>query len=63
MRDKGVAILLVSADLDEIRNVADRIAVIFEGRIVAVKEPDETDERELGLLMAGHEQILTSQES
>lgn len=53
MRDKGVAILLVSADLDEIRNVADRIAVIFEGRIVAVKEPDETDERELGLLMAG----------
>ena len=55
MRDKGVAILLVSADLDEIRNVADRIAVIFEGRIVAVKEPDETDERELGLLMAGQE--------
>jgi len=55
MRDKGVAILLVSADLDEIRNVADRIAVIYEGRIVAIKEPDEIDERELGLLMAGHQ--------
>ena len=63
MRDKGVAILLVSADLDEIRNVADRIAVIFEGQIVAVKEPDETDERELGLLMAGHEQEQAIQES
>jgi simple sugar transport system ATP-binding protein len=60
MRDKGLAILLVSADLDEIRNVADRIAVIFEGRIVAVKEPDETDERELGLLMAGQEQEQTT---
>lgn len=54
MRDQGVAILLVSADLDEIRNVADRIAVIFEGKIVATKDPDTTNERELGLLMAGH---------
>ncbi len=63
MRDEGVAILLVSADLDEIRNVADRIAVIFDGRIVAVKEPDATDERELGLLMAGHEQEQVTQES
>jgi simple sugar transport system ATP-binding protein len=63
MRDKGVAILLVSADLDEIRNVADRIAVIFEGRIVTIKEPDATDERELGLLMAGHDPEQATQES
>jgi simple sugar transport system ATP-binding protein len=53
MRDQGVAIFLVSADLDEVRNVADRIAIIFDGRLVAIKTPEETDERELGLLMAG----------
>jgi simple sugar transport system ATP-binding protein len=53
MRDKGVAIFLISADLDEVRNVADRIAVIYEGRLVAIRTPEETDERELGLLMAG----------
>ncbi|MFX1509518.1 MAG: ABC transporter ATP-binding protein [Promethearchaeota archaeon] len=53
MRDQGVAIFLISADLDEVRNVADRIAVIFEGKIVAIRMPEKTDERELGLLMAG----------
>jgi simple sugar transport system ATP-binding protein len=53
MRDQGVAIFLISSDLDEVRNVADRIAVIFEGRLVAIKTPEETNERELGLLMAG----------
>jgi simple sugar transport system ATP-binding protein len=53
MRDKGSAILLVSADLDEIWALSDRIAVIYEGKIVAVKDPEETDEQELGLLMAG----------
>jgi ABC-type uncharacterized transport system ATPase subunit len=54
MRDEGVAILLVSAELDEIQSLADRIAVIFEGRIMAVKTPSETTTEELGLLMAGH---------
>jgi simple sugar transport system ATP-binding protein len=54
MRDKGVAILLVSAELDEIRSVADRILVMFDGQIVGEKIPDETDAQELGLLMAGH---------
>ncbi len=54
MRDKGVAILLVSAELDEIRSVADRILVMFDGRIVGEKKPEETDAQELGLLMAGH---------
>jgi ABC-type uncharacterized transport system ATPase subunit len=60
MRDQGVAIFLISADLDEIRNVSDRIAIIFEGQIVAIKAPEETNERELGLLMAGEtESALT----
>ena len=53
MRDGGSAVLLLSADLDEIWALSDRIAVIYEGRIVAVREPAETDEMELGLLMTG----------
>jgi simple sugar transport system ATP-binding protein len=53
MRDGGSAVLLLSADLDEIWALSDRIAVIYEGRIVAVRDPAETDETELGLLMTG----------
>jgi ABC-type uncharacterized transport system ATPase subunit len=53
MRDQGCAILLISADLDEILALSDRIAVIYEGKIVAVKECTETDEFKLGLLMTG----------
>jgi len=53
MRGKGSAVLLISADLDEILALSDRIAVIYEGRIVAVRERSKTSEFELGLLMAG----------
>ncbi|WP_066364898.1 ABC transporter ATP-binding protein [Neobacillus fumarioli] len=52
-RDRGKAVLLVSFELDEIMNVSDRIAVIYEGKIVAIVDPKETNEQELGLLMAG----------
>lgn len=52
-RDHGKAVLLVSFELDEIMNVSDRIAVIYEGKIVAIVNPRETTEQELGLLMAG----------
>ncbi len=53
-RARGCAILLVSSELDEVRALSDRIAVIFEGRIVeTVAAADATEER-LGLLMAGH---------
>lgn len=52
-RDKGRAVLLVSLELDEVLNISDRIAVIYEGKIVAIVDPEETDEKELGLLMAG----------
>ncbi|HEY7125680.1 MAG TPA: ABC transporter ATP-binding protein [Ktedonobacterales bacterium] len=51
-RDAGAAILLVSAELDEIRSLSDRIAVMYEGRIVSVESPEVSEER-LGLLMAG----------
>jgi general nucleoside transport system ATP-binding protein len=52
-RDNGKAVLLVSFELDEILKVSDRIAVLYEGKIVAVVDPQETTEQELGLLMAG----------
>lgn len=55
-RDKGKAILLVSFELDEILDVSDRIAVIFDGKIVANVSPENTNEQELGLLMAGSNQ-------
>jgi len=53
MRNHGCAVLLISADLDEIWALSDRIAVMYEGKIVAVKYPEKTSEAELGLLMAG----------
>lgn len=64
-RDKGKAVLLVSFELDEILNVSDRIAVIYEGQIVGEVLPDQTNDQELGLMMAGskkHEQGGTGSE-
>lgn len=52
-RDKGKAVLLISFELDEVMNVSDRIAVIYDGQIVDELSPKETTEQELGLLMAG----------
>jgi general nucleoside transport system ATP-binding protein len=51
-RDAGAAVLIVSSELDEIYALADRIAVMYEGRIVAFRPPT-ISEQELGLLMAG----------
>ena len=53
LRDQGKAILLVSVELDEILSLSDRIAVMFDGRMMGERLPHETDEKELGLLMAG----------
>ena len=53
LRDEGRAVLLVSVELDEIMGLSDRIAVMFDGQIMGERFPDETDEKELGLLMAG----------
>ena len=52
-RDSGTAILLVSTELDEIRALSDRIAVMFEGKIVAVVNAADVSKEQLGLLMAG----------
>jgi ABC-type uncharacterized transport system ATPase subunit len=51
-RDQGVAVLIVSSELDEIYALADRIAVIYEGKITGFRSPD-VDATELGRLMAG----------
>ena len=52
-RDAGKAVLLVSLELEEIMNVSDRIAVIYEGKIVDIVDAATVDEQYLGLLMAG----------
>jgi simple sugar transport system ATP-binding protein len=52
-RDSGAAVLLVSAELDEVMSLADRIAVMYHGKIVAVVQADQTTREDLGLLMAG----------
>ncbi|MCR1898508.1 ABC transporter ATP-binding protein [Irregularibacter muris] len=52
-RDKNKAVLLVSLELDEVLNVSDRIAVIYEGKIVGVVDAKEADENTLGIMMAG----------
>jgi simple sugar transport system ATP-binding protein len=52
-RARGCGILLISSELDEIRALSDRIAVMFEGRIVATLDAREATEERLGLLMAG----------
>ena len=53
LRDAGKAILLVSVELDEILSLADRIIVMFDGRIVGEIAAAAADERSLGLMMAG----------
>ena len=52
-RAAGKAILLISEDLDEIRSLSDRIAVMYEGKIIGVVERNEATVEEIGLMMAG----------
>jgi general nucleoside transport system ATP-binding protein len=58
-RDKGVAVVIVSAELDEVYALADRIAVMYEGRITGIRPPTVPVE-ELGMLMAGVQPAETS---
>jgi len=53
LRDQGKAILLVSVELEEIMSLSDRILVMFDGKIMGERDPAKTNERDLGLLMAG----------
>jgi simple sugar transport system ATP-binding protein len=52
-RDDKKAVLLVSADLEEILTLSDRIAVMYEGRIVGILEPAEATEARIGMMMTG----------
>jgi simple sugar transport system ATP-binding protein len=52
-RDNGVGCLLISADLDELFSLSDRILVMYRGKIVAEKLPQETSKEEVGEYMLG----------
>ena len=52
-RDKGKAVIVVSFELDEILDMSDRIAVIYDGAIQGILNPAETNKQDLGILMAG----------
>jgi len=52
-RDKGAAVLLISAELDEIMSLSDRIAVMYKGRVLDTLDAKEATREKLGLLMAG----------
>ncbi|MBJ6986789.1 MULTISPECIES: ABC transporter ATP-binding protein [unclassified Devosia] len=52
-RDRGCAVLLISADLEEVLALSDRIAVLFKGEITAHFRADTVDQREIGLYMTG----------
>jgi ABC-type uncharacterized transport system ATPase subunit len=58
-RDQGTAVLVVSSELDEVVGLADRVAVMYDGRVLAIVSPD-TPREEIGLLMAGSTTGLTS---
>ena len=55
LRDEGCAILLVSAELEEVTSLADRLLVIYHGRIVGEVDPKQSTQEEIGLLMTGGE--------
>lgn len=52
-RDAGKAVLLISFEMEEVLNLSDRIAVIYEGEIMGIVDANKTNENELGLMMAG----------
>ena len=52
-RNRSKAILLISADLEELLSLSDRIVVMYNGRVAGILRPSETDEAQLGALMLG----------
>jgi simple sugar transport system ATP-binding protein len=53
MRDRGVGVLLVSEELEELLSIADRVAVMFQGRIMGVFAAEQAEAEQIGLLMGG----------
>ncbi|HEX7472167.1 MAG TPA: ABC transporter ATP-binding protein [Candidatus Limnocylindrales bacterium] len=62
-RDAGAAVLLVSAELDEVLELSDRIAIMYRGEIVAIRVGRTADKEEIGLLMATGQRDAPSAES
>jgi simple sugar transport system ATP-binding protein len=56
-RERGMSLLVTSSELAELRAIADRIAIIYHGRIAAILASDDSDER-FGLAMAGEVEML-----
>ena len=56
-RDSGCAVLLISDDLDEVLLMSDRIAVMYEGRVMGVFDATDADREHMGLLMGGHSAV------
>jgi simple sugar transport system ATP-binding protein len=56
LRDAGAGIVLISEELEELLNLSDRIAVLYEGKIMGVIQNDRVDIDEIGLLMGGRKQ-------
>lgn len=63
LRNEGKAILLISAELSEVMNLSDRIAVLFEGEVSAQFENGACTKEEIGLFMAGKKQEVTGREA
>lgn len=55
LRDEGKAVLLVSLELDEVMDLSDRIAVMYDGKIVGILDAKDATEKKLGIMMAGGE--------
>jgi simple sugar transport system ATP-binding protein len=63
-RDEGAAVLIISSELDEVVALGDRIAVMYQGKIVDILEPAEATFERLGLLMGGaHPEEHTPEEA
>jgi simple sugar transport system ATP-binding protein len=54
MRDRGVGVLLVSEELEELLSIADRVAVMFQGRIMGTFATHQAEAEQIGLLMGGY---------
>ena len=57
MRDEGVGVLLISEELDELLSIADRVAVLFQGRIMGVFAAADAEAERIGLLMGGQAEM------
>ena len=53
LRDAGAAILLISAELEEVLSLSDRVLVMYQGRIVGEVDPQKVEQEEIGLMMMG----------